>query len=268
MTDRKRWLVAGLLAAGLISLVVPALVWAKANEPAASSAAASAAAATDSPAAATASPAAAEGPETKAVKTGSPAKPAKSLKRISGFTEEREAAAMTFVRMNHPELATLLDQLKLNDIAEYQRAIRELFHSSEKLADLQERNSKRYPMELEAWKLNSRIRLLVARLTMSPDPKIEDELRQALLQQIGLRKAALNDERERLETRVTELKEQLQKLDKQQTMSVEQRMARLLSDASRSHSELKAANKGGSKKKKSEKRAESETSSPSKSNDE
>ena len=71
-------------------------------------------------------------------------------------------------------------------------------------------------MELEAWKLNSRIRLLVARLTMSPDPKIEDELRQALVQQIGLRKAALNDERERLENRMAELKEQLKKLDEQQ----------------------------------------------------
>ena len=248
--QRKRWLVAG-----LISLVVPALVWAEANEPAGSSAAA------------TGSSAAATGAEAKAAKTDSPTKPAKSPKRVSGFTEEREAAAMTFVRMNHPELAALLDQLKLNDIAEYQRAIRELFHSSEKLAQLQDRNPKRYPMELEAWKLNSRIRLLVARLTMSPDPKIEDELRQALVQQLGLRKAALNDERERLESRVAELKEQLDKLEEQQVASVEKRMARLLSDASRSRSELKAAHEGGSKKKKSEKRAEGETSAPPKSKD-
>ncbi len=161
----------------------------------------------------------------------------------------------------------MLDQLKLNDVAEYQRAIRELFHSSEKLAQVQERNPKRYPMELEAWKLNSRIRLLVARLTMSPDPKVEDELRQALVQQIGQRKASLTEERERLESRIVELKEQLDKLDQQQTKSVEQRMARLLSEASRSHSEIKAAHEGNSKKKKSEKRAESETSSPPKSKD-
>jgi hypothetical protein len=240
--QRTRW-----LTAGLMSLVVPALVWAEANEPAGSSAAAT-------------------GAETGS-KTDSPAKTTKSPKRVSGFTEEREAAAMTFVRMNHPELAALLDQLKLNDVSEYQRAIRELFHSSEKLAQLQERNPKRYPMELEAWKLNSRIRLLVARLTMSPDPKIEDELRQALVQQVGQRKAALNDERERLESRMAELKEQLKKLDEQQTNSVEQRMAKLLSDASRSRSELKAAHESGSKKKKSEKRAEGETSSPPKSKD-
>ena len=122
-------------------------------------------------------------------------------------------------------------------------------------------------MELEAWKLNSRIRLLVARLSMSPDPKIEDELRQALVEQDGLRKAALNDERERLESRVAELKDQLNKLDQQQATSVEKRMAKLLSDASRSRSELKAANDGGSKKKKSEKRVEGETSSPAKSID-
>ncbi len=244
MINRKRWAAAGLIALAVVSLVVPALVWAEASEPAGSSAVST--------------------PETS-VKPDASSKSNKGSKRVAGFTEEREAAAMTFVRMNHPELATLLDQLKVNDLAEYQRAIRELFHSSEKLAQIQERNPKRYPMELEAWKLNSRIRLLVARLTMSPDPKIEDELRQSLVQQLGLRKAALNDERERLEGRVAELKEQLKKLDQEQTNSVEQRMAKLLSDASRSRSELKAANESGSKKKKSEKRAESETSSPSKS---
>ena len=108
-------------------------------------------------------------------------------------------------------------------------------------------------MELEAWKLNSRIRLLVARLTMSPDPKVEDELRQALVQQIGLRKATLNDERERLESRMAELKEQLNKLDQQQEKSVEQRMAKLLSDASRSRSRTQGRPEGSSKKKKPEK---------------
>jgi hypothetical protein len=66
---------------------------------------------------------------------------------------------------------------------------------------------------------------------------------------------------------VAELNEQLNKLDQQQTTSVEQRMAKLLNDASRSRSELKAAHEGGSKKKKSEKRAEGETSSPPKSKD-
>jgi hypothetical protein len=225
----------------LVSLIVPALVWAEADGPSGSSPAGS-----------------------KSVPAEGAAKPAKASKRVAGFTEEREAAAMTFVRMNHPELAALLDQLKLNDVSEYQRAIRELFHSSEKLAQLQERNPKRYPMELEAWKLNSRIRLLVARLTMSPDPKIEDELRQALVQQVGLRKATLEDDRERLQHRVAELNEQLKKLDEQQNASVEQRMAKLLSDASRSHSELKASHEGGSKKKKPEKHNEGETSSSSK----
>jgi hypothetical protein len=241
MTLPNRWLTAGLL-----TLAVPALVWAAANEPAGSSPPAS-------------------DVKTPDAKSDAPSKPAKPPKRISGFTEEREAAAMTFVRMNHPELAALLDQLKLNDAGEYQRAIRDLFRSSEKLAQLQERNPQRYAMELEAWKLNSRIRLLVARLTMSPDPKIEDELRAALVQQIGLRKESIRAERERLENRVAELKEQLDKLSQEQDAAVEKRMAKLLSEASRSHSELKAAHEGGSKKKKSEKRGETETSAPPKS---
>ena len=64
---------------------------------------------------------------------------------------------------------------------------------------------------------------------------------------------------------VAEIKEQLSRIDQQQTASVEQRMAKLLSDASKSRSELKAAHDSGSKKKKAEKRAEGETSSPPKS---
>lgn len=188
--------------------------------------------------------------EGSANKTEGSEKNQKESKRLVGFTEEREAAAMTFVRANHPELAALLEQLKLSDNAEYQRAIRELFHSSEKLAQVQERNPRRWAQELEQWKLNSRIQLLVARLTMGPDAKLESELRQALIEQMNQRKSQLLEEHQRLAARLAELDKQLKKVDQEQNQYVDARMARLLGEASRSRSQIKSS-RANSKKTKS-----------------
>lgn len=155
-------------------------------------------------------------------------------KKIPGFTGEREAAAMTFVRTNHPELAELLDQLKSSDPGQYQRAIRDLFKSSERLAQLEERNPQRYPLELSMWKVNSRIQVLLARLTMSSDPAVEDQLRQAVAEQLELRKQLLTSEQQRLAQRLAELKADLDDLEQHEQERIEQRMTKLLSEASRS----------------------------------
>ena len=130
MIERRRWKATGVCARGDF-VGSAALVWAAANEPAGSSPART-------------------NPESIEIRVHSEVR--KVVQASLWLYRGREAAAMTFVRMNHPELATLLDQLKLNDLPEYQRAIRELFHSSEKLAQLQERNPKRYPWN---WKLGS-----------------------------------------------------------------------------------------------------------------
>jgi hypothetical protein len=49
------------------------------------------------------------------------------------FTEEREAAVLTFVRKNRPELLAMLEGLKLRRPADYQRAVSDLFRTSEML---------------------------------------------------------------------------------------------------------------------------------------
>ena len=197
-------------------------------------------------------------------------------KRVAGFTKEREAAAMTFVRVNHPELAALLEQLKLSDNAEYQRAIRELFVSSEKLAQLQERSPRRYADELELWKLNSRIQLLVARLAMMPEAEAADspqknELRQAVEAQVQLRRAQLAADIDRATSRLAELQDEVRKLDRDQATLVDKRISSLLREASRSHGELnkkkdgskKSGKKDASKKDDDAKKASpGETSSP------
>lgn len=193
-------------------------------------------------------------PESSTSVSGKPAvasKPTKTSKKVTGFTEEREAAAMTFVRLNHPELADLLDQLKSSDNAEYQRAIRDLFRSSERLAQVEERNPQRYPHELALWKLNSRIQLLVARLAMTGDDSLKDELRTALRDRFESRKALIDEERGRLQAKLTELNAEYADIQQHEAQLIDQRMAKLLDDASKSRTQLKSAR--ASKKAKTEK---------------
>ena len=120
-------------------------------------------------------------------------------------TPAREAAAMTFARNNHPELAELLAQLKKANPKQHQRAVRELFQISERLVRIKERLPERYELALEAWKLDSRIRLLVARMTMSTNKKTEAELMETLKQRVEVRLREHTLERERLLERVGKL---------------------------------------------------------------
>jgi len=96
------------------------------------------------------------------------------------FTEEREAAALHFVRKQCPELIPLLDELKKANRTAYESQIRETFQITELLADLQD-DPKRYDLELKVWKAENRALVLVAKLAM---PKDED--RKAIEEQLQL----------------------------------------------------------------------------------
>jgi hypothetical protein len=79
------------------------------------------------------------------------------------FTEEREAAALHFVRKHCPELVPLLDDLKKANRGAYELQIRETFQVTELLADLQD-DPKRYELELKVWKAENKAFVLVAKL--------------------------------------------------------------------------------------------------------
>src|SRR4051812_45342456 len=86
------------------------------------------------------------------------------------FTEEREAAALHFVRKHCPELVPLLDELKKTNRTAYELQVRETFQVTELLADLQD-DPKRYDLELKVWKAENKALVLVAKLAA---PKEED----------------------------------------------------------------------------------------------
>src|SRR5438093_4443106 len=63
------------------------------------------------------------------------ATPSEGLPR---FTEEREAAALFFVKKHLPELLPLLQQLKKNSVSSYKKEIQSIYQVTELLADLRD----------------------------------------------------------------------------------------------------------------------------------
>jgi hypothetical protein len=125
--------------------------------------------------------------------------------RLPRFTEEHEAAALHFVKKNLPELLPVLAELKKSSLAQYQREIREIFHDSELLAELNEEDPARYELELKMWVRENRAHLLVAKLST---PNEED--RKGMQDQIlGLARELVNLDLKVLELRAEQLDKEL-----------------------------------------------------------
>ena len=158
----------------------------------------------------------ADGPSSTEAKAGKSAKPNAAAKAernatsakahaAAKITPEREAAAITFAGQNHPELSLLLANLKQNNPTEYHAAVVELDRIVERLTSLKPKNVTQHDSELAHWKMDSRIRLMAARLTMSDNPALEAELKAAVREKVELTLTERKAERERLQKRVEKL---------------------------------------------------------------
>ena len=126
------------------------------------------------------------------------------------LSESDLAVTMAFASEHHPELARLLEHLRKSRPHEFQRAARELNQQIEVLEKLKEKNPTRYEHQLQLWKNDSQIRVLVAKWSLSKDEAIEQQIRQLLRQRRDTKVAQLKAEQKRLS-------EQLQKVEKQLT---------------------------------------------------
>jgi hypothetical protein len=101
------------------------------------------------------------------------------------FTEEREAAALHFVRKHCPDLLPLLEDLKKANRPAYELQVRETFQVTELLADLQD-DPKRYELELKIWKAENKALVLVAKLATpkEDDRKVVEEQLHALAKEL------------------------------------------------------------------------------------
>lgn len=143
------------------------------------------------------------------------------------MTPERQAAALKFAELHHSELYELMKRLKAARRPEYERAIRQLYNDSERLARLKERVPSRYQLALTEWQLDSRLRLLVARMTMSDDPELEAELHNLLKKRLETRLELLKLERERQAARLEKLQDQIQEIEEDRDAAIQKDLQRI-----------------------------------------
>ncbi len=144
--------------------------------------------------------------------SGNPKKDGKTRPAIT-VTPEREAAVMTFVQRNHAELADLLVYLRASQPEEYERAIKEIFRTTERLAAIQERDPLQYELEVAAWTTQSRVQLLAAKLKMGSSDDLIKQLRAALQVQNNAKVALLKHERQKAADRLEKLESDITRFE-------------------------------------------------------
>jgi hypothetical protein len=149
------------------------------------------------------------------------------------FTEEREAAALHFVKKQCPELLPLLEELKKANRGAYEEQIRETFQVTELLAELED-DEKRYALELKAWKAENKALVLVARLATpkGEDRKeIEDQLQVLARELVELEVQTLEQRIELLQSELAASKDELGKFRDNLERTVRDRYESLLEKA-------------------------------------
>jgi len=141
--------------------------------------------------------------------------------KVAPMTPEREAAALDFVREHHPELAGVVQHLKRSRPQEYDRAIRDLVRTVERLATLRDRDDERYKLELRAWKVKSRVQMLAARVSMGKDTALEAELKKALAEHLDIQLELARRSRAQMQERLDKLDEQIGRLEQSRDQALQ-----------------------------------------------
>jgi hypothetical protein len=151
-------------------------------------------------------------------------------KRSGAVTAEQQKEVVRFVRQHHAELADLLEHLRSSSPVGYDKAIRDLWKARERLMQINERDRTRYELELDAWVIESKIQLLVARMAMKDDDVLREELRSLLGQRVDLKLRLLLGERERHLERLRKLDEQVDRYNTSRSEMIQKQFV-LLTDS-------------------------------------
>jgi hypothetical protein len=151
------------------------------------------------------------------------------------FTEEREAAALFFIKKHAPEVLPLLEELKKSNPGQYRKEIREVFQVTEMLADLED-DPPRHDLELNIWVTESKAHALVAKLATPNEverKKAEDGLRELARKLVELDIQDLQQKADQLEKDLSEVRGDLAKAREQADKSAQARYEALLEQAKR-----------------------------------
>jgi len=144
--------------------------------------------------------------------------------RQRGVTERQ---ALAFAEKHYAELAEVLRVLRRSQPQRYREAMRQLTRTVRQLEAIHRRDPRRYELELAVWKAEMKVKLLAARLGMSPETALERQLEEAVRQQLLARLALQRYLCERLEARLRELQQEVQRLERTLDQEVQRRVRRL-----------------------------------------
>ena len=139
--------------------------------------------------------------------------------------EQVESDAIAFVKEHHPELVALLQSLKSMRQKEYDMAIREIVRTKKRLEALAKKEIDLHGMELDAWKLKSKIDLLMARGIAQDKSFDKNALRELLSQQLENQKKRWKREQTTLAKHQEQLTELLARTEGFENEKVEQQLS-------------------------------------------
>ncbi|QDV16201.1 hypothetical protein Pan153_08220 [Gimesia panareensis] len=151
----------------------------------------------------------------------------KESKNNNALSPKREKAALDFARSHHPELAELIERLKKHRPREYRRAIRDLDTTLSRLERFKNRDSDRYRLTLERWEVDSRIRLLAARVSIKGSDEDQAELKSLLKQRVDLQLELLQTEKKSAEKRLQKLEKSISEMEQNRDRLVDAELKRI-----------------------------------------
>ncbi|WP_417388294.1 hypothetical protein [Gimesia sp.] len=155
------------------------------------------------------------------------AKSEKEQKAANAVSANREKLAIEFARTHHPELADLIQRLKKHKPREYKRAIRDLDSTLTKLDRFKKRDNDRYRLTLERWEVDSRIRLMAARVSIMGSSDDEAELKTLLKQRMDLQLEFLKHEKAQAEKRLQKLEKSIADIEQNHDKLVDSELAKI-----------------------------------------
>ncbi|MFH1303518.1 MAG: hypothetical protein ABIK07_20865 [Planctomycetota bacterium] len=151
----------------------------------------------------------------------------KENKASTGISAEREKLAIEFAKLHHPELAELIQKLKQHKPREYKRAIRDLDTTLTKLDRFKSRESERYRLTLERWEVDSRIRLLAARVSVMGTSDDKSELKSLLTKRVDLQLELLRYDQKMAEKRIEKIQNSIKEIEKNRETLVDTELTKI-----------------------------------------
>lgn len=154
---------------------------------------------------------------------------AKQPVKASGrLLQESEATVLPFVEEHHSQLLSVLTALKQSNPKEYEAAIADIHKTLRRLSQLEKRNKTLYEVDLDAWKTQSRIDLMMARAIAKEHSLDEAALRSLVAQRRAIQVKRLKVELEQLEDRKKQLQDSLVRLEDNEKERMDQQVLGML----------------------------------------